>query len=61
MLESFSDYWTESKPNGKKMKFEMQKTFDIGRRLKSWKRNDFGNSSTKDDTPKTIADLGLNL
>lgn len=40
-LEAFSDYWTESNPNGKKMKFEMQKTFDIGRRLKTWNRNNF--------------------
>lgn len=39
MREEFSDYWTESKPNGRKMKFEMQKTFDIERRLKTWNKN----------------------
>ena len=39
LLNEFCDYWTESNPNGTKMKFEMQKTFDISRRLKKWIRN----------------------
>ncbi len=38
----FCDYWTESKPNGKKLRFEMQQTFDISRRLKKWQSNNFG-------------------
>ena len=41
MINAFCDYWTESKPNGKKMKFELQQTFDIARRLATWSRNDF--------------------
>jgi len=44
LIDSFCDYWTESNEDGKKMKFEMQKTFDIGRRLKTWKRNDYGSN-----------------
>ena len=32
-------YWTDSNANGKKMKYEMQKTFDIGRRLIKWRDN----------------------
>lgn len=61
MLEAFSDYWTESKPNGKKMKFEMQKTFDIERRLKTWNRNDFGTKEKETNTVTgSIRDLGLN-
>ena len=61
MLEAFSDYWTESKPNGKKMKFEMQKTFDIERRLKTWNRNDFGTKEKETNTVSgSIRDLGLN-
>ena len=42
MRDSFADYWTESNEKGVKLKFEMQKTFDIGRRLKKWSSNDFG-------------------
>ena len=48
-LEAFSDYWTESNPNGKKMKFEMQKTFDIDRRLKTWERNNFSKPKEEDN------------
>lgn len=39
MLDAFLDYWTESNEGGKKMRFEMQKIFDISRRLKTWQRN----------------------
>tara|TARA_R100000781_G_scaffold94684_1_gene59000 strand:+ start:6015 stop:6968 length:954 start_codon:yes stop_codon:yes gene_type:complete len=39
-VDNFIDYWTESNENGKKMRFEMQKTFDIKRRLVKWKDND---------------------
>ena len=42
MLDSFADYWTESNEKGVKLRFEMQKTFDIGRRLKKWSSNNFG-------------------
>ena len=48
-LEAFSDYWSESNPNGKKMKFEMQKTFDIARRLKTWNRNNFSKPKEEDN------------
>jgi len=36
MLDKFSDYWTESKPKGRKLRYEMQKVFDIQRRLVTW-------------------------
>ncbi len=39
-IDSFIDYWTESNTNGSKMKFEMQKTFDIKRRLLKWVHNE---------------------
>jgi len=38
-IEKFIDYWTEKNPNGKKMKFEKQKTFDPNLRLKRWESN----------------------
>ena len=48
MLNAFSDYWTEKKPKGRKMKYEFQKTFDITRRLKTWANNDFGKKEDKE-------------
>ena len=52
MLKDFVGYWTESNEGGFKMKFEMQKTFDIKRRLQRWHKNDFGNNQ-KPKTPET--------
>lgn len=40
LLKQFTDFWTESNEGGKKMRFEMQQTFDISRRLAKWKSND---------------------
>lgn len=41
MLNDFYLYWTEKKPKGRKMKFEMQQTFDVNLRLQRWFKNDF--------------------
>ena len=41
VLNNFYLYWTEKKPKGRKMLFEMQKTFDIKRRLDRWDKNNF--------------------
>jgi hypothetical protein len=35
----FISYWTELNPTGKKQKWEMQKTFEVQRRLATWFRN----------------------
>lgn len=40
MLNDFWRYWTEKNKNGKKMRFEMQKVFDVGRRLITWSKNE---------------------
>tara|TARA_R110002012_G_scaffold301339_2_gene501569 strand:+ start:296 stop:916 length:621 start_codon:yes stop_codon:yes gene_type:complete len=39
VLQDFCDYWTESNKSNTKMKFELQKTFDINLRLKRWCKN----------------------
>ena len=41
MCRDFFDYWTEHNPNGKKMRFEMQKIFDVKKRLATWNKNNF--------------------
>ena len=38
MIDAFCDYWTEF--GGKKMRFEKEKTWELKRRLQTWKRND---------------------
>lgn len=40
MLRKFFDYWTEKNENGKKMRFEKEKVFDIKRRLATWASRD---------------------
>lgn len=46
MCLEFYNYWTEMNPAGKKMRFEMEKIFDIGRRLVTWGKNDIRWSKT---------------
>lgn len=45
MLNDFYFYWTEVNKSGTKMKFEMEKTWDVSRRLKRWQKNDFNNKN----------------
>lgn len=40
MLRDFYDYWTERNEGAKKMRFELQKIFDLEKRLKTWHRLD---------------------
>ena len=50
-INNFIYYWTESNEGGKKMKFEMQKTFDIKRRLIKWRDNniEWGKTGKKEN------------
>lgn len=52
MLQDFFDYWSEPNPSGTKMRFELQKTWDINRRLARWARNNFNQYGT--DNKPTI-------
>lgn len=38
MLNEFFPYWTEPTPSGKKMRFELEKTWEVGRRLATWNK-----------------------
>jgi DNA-binding PadR family transcriptional regulator len=40
MLEAFIDYWTEPNKSKTKLRYELQNTFDIARRLKTWSKNE---------------------
>lgn len=40
MIEKFCQYWTEPNRSGTKMRFELEKVFDIPRRLATWASRD---------------------
>ncbi len=42
-LEAFYEYWIEPNKSKTKMRFEMEKTWDLNLRLKKWVRNSFNN------------------
>ena len=43
MIRKFYDYWTEPNKSNTKFKQELQKTWDVKRRLDSWSSNNFDN------------------
>lgn len=65
LLNDFWKYWTEMNENGNQMKFEKQKTFGVGHRLATWKKNEskFNNGktdkrSTRHEPAKDIVSYG---
>jgi hypothetical protein len=42
MIQEFFDYWTEPNKSNTKMRFELEKTWHLGRRLARWASNGFG-------------------
>lgn len=50
-IENFINYWTEKNPGGSKLKFEMQKVFEINKRLTTWYNNNlkFKNGHSKNN------------
>jgi hypothetical protein len=53
LLISFFNYWSEPNHLKTKMRFELEKTFDIKRRLKTWQTNStkFETKTNKPNTP----------
>ena len=46
LIEEFIAYWTEPNKSNTKFKQEMEKTWSLERRLKTWANNDFNKSTT---------------
>lgn len=40
MCRNFYDYWTEKNEGAPKMRFEMEKVFDVAKRLRTWSNNE---------------------
>jgi hypothetical protein len=47
MLRNFYNYWTEKNKSGTKLRFELERTFEINRRLITWSNNDKGFKKTE--------------
>lgn len=57
LIREFFDYWTEHNENGRKMRFEKEKTFEISRRLARWSKNNSNNNKSS----KSSLPVGMNL
>jgi len=56
MLNKFINYWTEKNKSKTKMRWELEKTFEISKRLATWASRD--NTFTKtDNAPKTYEEM----
>ena len=49
LLNNFTNYWSEPNKSNTKMKFEMEKTWDLNRRLNRWASNNFNNNNKPTD------------
>jgi len=56
MLTAFFRYWTEKNKSGTKMKWEIEKTFELSLRLSNWasREKDFDKTQSK-ETPKVAS------
>lgn len=56
MCNNFFAYWTEPTHAGKKMRYELERTWDVSLRLNTWSKNNF---SQPKQQPKAYAGDGL--
>lgn len=56
MLGDFFRHWSELDPAGKKMAFQLKQTWQTGKRLATWNKNNFGNKHSVERGP-TQAEL----
>ncbi len=54
MLSEFYEYWSEMNHSGKKMRYQMEKTFNVGMRIKVWARKDYSGFYDKHKAEKRI-------
>jgi len=60
MVRAFYNYWTQVKPNGKKMLWEMQKVFDLKKRLVTWSSREYNKPAPrKNDTKMEMYEESL--
>jgi len=61
LIDDFIAYWSESNKSNTKFKYEMQKTWELERRLNTWVKNDkkfnFAKPKDNNNTPNTYREL----
>lgn len=62
MLKAFNAYWTEPNTSGTKFRRELEKTWDLKRRLETWAKNDknFNHGKQKPKDPGDDTDFQTN-
>ena len=53
MLESFYSYWTETNKSNTKMRFELEPTFEVTKRLATWANRDTQFSHNRNNSQTT--------
>lgn len=62
IIEAFARYWTEPTPDGQKLRFELEKTWDLATRWKSWQKRertfnrDYDNQCRMQETNRKLQD-----
>jgi len=54
MVRKFFNYWTEKNKSGTKMKFELERTFEISKRLATWASRDSDWTKEKQQTQTSL-------
>jgi arabinogalactan endo-1,4-beta-galactosidase len=54
IAQDFFEYWSEPNKSRSKMKWEMEKTWDLTRRLRRWANNNFGTFKKEEFVQKPI-------
>ena len=57
LRKEFIEYWTEPNKSGTKLRFELERTWDLSRRLHRWAGNHFGNKTIGSATQKIGAKI----
>jgi len=57
MLKEFCDYWTEKNKSGTKMRFELEQTWDLSKRLSRWSNSPFRKKDEKQKPKSPYGDL----
>lgn len=58
IIEEFYNYWSEQNKSKTKMKFELQQTFEISKRLVTWNKKSQQYNKTNKDNEVLIVNLG---
>lgn len=59
MRKSFIEYWSEPNKNNTKMRFELEKTWDLNRRLLRWQRSSKENNHIGQPVAKEVAKIDI--